>query len=132
MTEHAPADVVRRFCDEWRTITDEGGMDRVLAYFTDDAEYHNMPVEPVHGPGEIRSTLEGFLAGVTGVEFEVRHLVADGPVVLTERVDWFHLGDGRSLGLPVMGTFELTGDGKIAAWRDYFDLNRFMTELAGG
>jgi limonene-1,2-epoxide hydrolase len=125
-----PAEIIRRFCDDWSTITDEGGMDRVLAYFTPDAVYHNMPVDPVHGPDEIRSTLEGFLAGVSRVEFDVRHLVADGDVVLTERVDVFHLPDGRAIGLPVMGTFELTGD-RIAAWRDYFDLNKFMTELAG-
>jgi limonene-1,2-epoxide hydrolase len=27
-----------------------------------------------------------------------------------------------------MGTFELR-DGKIAAWRDYFDLNQYMSQL---
>ena len=126
------ADIIRRFCDDWSSITEEGGMDRVLAYFTDDAVYHNMPVAPVRGPGEIRSTLDGFLGGVAKVEFQVAHLVADGDVVLTERVDVFHLPDGRAIGLPVMGTFELTADGRISAWRDYFDLNSFMTELAGG
>jgi len=36
---------------------------------------------------------------------------------------------GRSIELPVMGTFELA-DGKIAAWRDHFDLQSFMTQLA--
>jgi limonene-1,2-epoxide hydrolase len=29
-----------------------------------------------------------------------------------------------------MGTFELR-DGKIAAWRDYFDLNTYMSQLQG-
>jgi len=29
----------------------------------------------------------------------------------------------------VMGTFELR-DGKIAKWRDYFDLNQYMTQMA--
>ena len=33
--------------------------------------------------------------------------------------------------LPVMGTFEIV-DGKIAAWRDYFDLNQFMSQLPAG
>jgi limonene-1,2-epoxide hydrolase len=27
-----------------------------------------------------------------------------------------------------MGTFEVT-DGKIAAWRDYFDMNQFTTRM---
>jgi hypothetical protein len=32
--------------------------------------------------------------------------------------------------LPVMGTF-VVRDGKIAAWRDYFDLNQYMSQLQG-
>ena len=40
--------------------------------------------------------------------------------MLTERVDKFSLG-GKNVELPVMGVFELT-DGKISAWRDYFDM----------
>ncbi len=43
-----------------------------------------------------------------------------------ERVDTFHYAD-RTIALPVMGTFEVH-DGRIAAWRDYFDLNQFMTQ----
>jgi limonene-1,2-epoxide hydrolase len=29
-----------------------------------------------------------------------------------------------------MGTFEVRA-GKIAAWRDYFDLNQYMSQLQG-
>jgi limonene-1,2-epoxide hydrolase len=32
-----------------------------------------------------------------------------------------HRKDGGEIPLPVMGTFEVV-DGKIAAWRDYFDM----------
>jgi limonene-1,2-epoxide hydrolase len=48
-------------------------------------------------------------------------------VVMTERVDVFKLPD-KSFELPVMGTFELS-DGKINAWRDYFDLNQFTSQM---
>jgi limonene-1,2-epoxide hydrolase len=58
----------------------------------------------------------------------VHHIVADGPVVLTERTDVFVLPN-VTIELPVMGTFEVR-DGKIAAWRDYFDLNQFMSQLS--
>lgn len=122
--------IIEQFCKDFGAIVDDGGMARVLAYFTDDAVYHNIPLAPVTGPDQIRATLEGFLGGVTSIEFEVLHLVEDGNVVLTERVDVFHLADGRSIRLPVMGTFVLHG-GRIAAWRDYFDLQTFMTQLAG-
>jgi limonene-1,2-epoxide hydrolase len=41
-------------------------------------------------------------------------------VVVTERTDRFRFKD-RWVDLPVAGVFELR-DGKIALWRDYFDL----------
>ena len=52
---------------------------------------------------------------------------ADGPVVMTERVDVFKLAD-KSFELPVMGVFEVS-DGKITAWRDYFDMNQFTSQM---
>ncbi|MET0473326.1 MAG: limonene-1,2-epoxide hydrolase family protein, partial [Mycobacterium sp.] len=37
--------------------------------------------------------------------------------------------DGRRIDLPVMGVFEVR-DGRIAAWRDYFDLATVTAGLA--
>jgi limonene-1,2-epoxide hydrolase len=119
-------DIVQRFCDERAKGPDP---DAILSYFTDDAVYHNIPVDPVVGKDAIRSMMEMFTAGVEGMEFKVLNIVAAGDVVLTERVDVFRLPN-KSIELPVMGTFELRG-GKIAAWRDYFDLNQYMSQLAG-
>ena len=48
--------------------------------------------------------------------------------MLTERIDRFVL-NGKSIALPVMGSFELTPDGKIKAWRDYFDMQQFMSQM---
>ncbi len=88
-----------------------------------------MPLDPVVGPEAIRTFIEGFIGGMDSVEFQVRTIAASGDVVLTERVDVFN-APGTRLELPVMGTFELR-DGKIAAWRDYFDLQSFMNALSG-
>ena len=98
-----------------------------MAFFADDAVYHNIPVDPVTGVDAIRSTIAGFTGGVDSVEFRVRNIVADGNVVLTERVDVF-VTPAKTISLPVMGAFEVAG-GKIAAWRDYFDMNQFMSQL---
>jgi limonene-1,2-epoxide hydrolase len=122
----SPAEIVRRFCDAWG----EGDLDAIVAFFTDDAVYHNIPVDPVTGKETIRATIAGFTQGVDKIEFRVLNLAADGDVVLTERVDVFHL-PGKTIELPVMGTFQLRGD-KIAAWRDYFDLNQFMSQMQAG
>ena len=53
---------------------------------------------------------------------------ANGNVVLTERIDSFFF-PGNTIALPVMGTFEVNDDGKITAWRDYFDMNQFMSQM---
>ena len=120
----SPTDIVRRFCAAWG----DGDLDALMAYFTDDAVYHNIPVDPVTGKEAIRATVAGFTQGVEKIEFRVNNLATDGDVVLTERVDVFHL-PGKTIELPVMGTFEVR-DGKIAAWRDYFDLNQFMSQMS--
>jgi limonene-1,2-epoxide hydrolase len=68
-----------------------------------------------------------FLGMADKVWFDTVHLVADGNIVMTERIDHFVMGD-KDIGLPVMGTFEVEG-GKITAWRDYFDMNQFTSQM---
>ena len=120
-----PLDVVTSFCGAWPRLD----LDELMGYFTEDAVYHNIPLDPVVGLDNIRATISGFTAGVEKVEFDVLHIVAAGGMVLTERVDRFYTSE-RTIKLPVMGTFEVVG-GLIAAWRDYFDLSQFMSQLAG-
>lgn len=120
-------DLVRRFCEEWGKGSD---VDTLASYFTDDAVYHNIPIDPVTGRDSIKTTIAGFTTGVDKIEFRVHHIAANGNVVMTERTDVFFAGP-KTIELPVMGTFEVTADGKISAWRDYFDMNQFMSQLAG-
>ena len=55
-------------------------------------------------------------------------IAADGNTVFAERVDRIDAG-GRHVDLPVVGVFELQ-DGKIAAWRDYFDLATYTRAMS--
>jgi limonene-1,2-epoxide hydrolase len=118
-----PLDVVQRFCATWSTMD----IDQIMSFFAEDAVYHNIPMAPLVGHADIRALIESFTAGVERVDFDVLHAVAQGGVVLTERVDRFTSATGV-ISLPVMGAFEVDGD-KITAWRDYFDLNQFMSQL---
>ena len=111
-----PETVVRDFCAAW-SRRDIG---ELLGYFTDDAVYHNMPLAPVSGKDGIREILNLFVPPAGVIEFEMRNVASRGPVVFTERVDRFTIA-GKTVSLPVAGVFEIR-DGKIAAWRDYFDL----------
>ena len=126
MTDEQPIDVVQRFCAAWG----HEDLEAIVAFFTDDAVYHNIPLAPVVGPDQIRATIEGFSGGVESIEFRVDAIAANGSTVLTERLDIFTFANGR-IDLPVMGTFEVR-DGKIAAWRDYFDMNQFMSQMPTG
>jgi limonene-1,2-epoxide hydrolase len=120
-----PIEIVTQFCDQ----VAGGDAAKAADFFTADAVYHNIPLDPVIGRDAIRDTIAMFLGMADKVWFDTLHIVADGPIVMTERIDHFTQGD-RDITLPVMGTFEVR-DGKIAKWRDYFDLNQYMTQLAG-
>ena len=125
----SPLEMVRRFCAAW---SDNTGAAELAAFFTEDAVYHNIPQEePVTGRENIASAIASVIRpgppGIESIDFRVVNIAADGPVVMTERVDVFTL-PGKSFELPVMGTFEVT-EGRISAWRDYFDINQFTSRM---
>lgn len=101
----------------------------IMATFSDDAFYHNIPMEPLIGIDAIRGFIVPFMQPITGISWAL-HFIAedDNGVVMTERVDTFIFADKRVV-MPVMGTFEFEND-KLVKWRDYFDLNDFETQMA--
>jgi limonene-1,2-epoxide hydrolase len=101
--------------------------DAALALVTDDVEYQNMMLPAVHGKDAVEQTLEALLALCSDAEWVVHREVASGDLVLNERTDRFKL-NGAWTDLPVAGVFELR-DGKIALWRDYFDLQTIMSAM---
>ena len=119
-----PIDLVSRFCAAW---ANDLGAEDLAAFFTDDAVYHNIPFAPVTGRGHIADNIASFIRpgppGIERIEFRVVNIAANGPVVLTERVDVF-TRSGNTFEVQVVGAFEVS-DGKIKAWRDYFDPSRF-------
>jgi limonene-1,2-epoxide hydrolase len=126
MTQDATA-LVLEFCNAFGKGATPS---ELVEYFAEDAVYHNIPVDPAVGHEAILALLNMFLAPVERVEFRMLNIAGSGDTVLTERVDVFVLPNA-TIELPVMGTFEVR-DGKIAAWRDYFDLNQYMSQLQGG
>lgn len=101
--------------------------DTALALLAEDVEYQNMMLPPVHGREAVRETLEGLLALCSDSEWIVHREVAQDDLVMNERTDRFKIGDTWT-DLPVMGMFELR-DGRIALWRDYFDLQTIMAAM---
>ena len=110
-------ELVTEFCKRWATADP----DELAGYFTEDAVYHNIPMEPVQGPTAIKAFIEAFLASFDGIDFTVHRQVSDGNLVMNERTDVLRRKDGDAIPLPVTGVFEIEND-RIAAWRDYFDM----------
>jgi limonene-1,2-epoxide hydrolase len=98
-------------------------------FFTDDVVYHNIPMDPAVGIDATIAFIEGFFAMCQSLVIETVHLAVRDNIVLTERIDTFTVGE-KVAALPVMGTFEIR-DGKISAWRDYFDLAQITAMLSG-
>lgn len=117
---------VDAFVDAWPS----GDAGALAGFFTEDAVYRNGPLEPVSGRAAIVATLESFMAIGGSVSVDLVHVVAEGPLVMAERVDYL-MTEGRSIPMPVLGVFELAGE-RITAWRDYFDLGAFEAHLAAG
>ena len=117
--------IVRDFCAAFA----RRDVKELVGFFGDGAVYHNMPVAPVTGAAEIEKVLLQYLGpATTDAEFEILAISSQGGTVLTERVDRFTIG-GKRVELPVMGAFEVDGQGRITAWRDYFDMNAFSSQL---
>ncbi|OPX11606.1 limonene-1,2-epoxide hydrolase family protein [Mycobacterium sp. AT1] len=120
-----PAELVTEFCTLWA----KPDLETILSYFTEDAVYHNIPMAPAEGLSAIRDLLPMMLDGMEGIDFIVHRQITDGNLVMNERTDVMRRTNGGRLELPVMGTFEVR-DGRIAAWRDYFDLATVTAGLA--
>jgi limonene-1,2-epoxide hydrolase len=101
--------------------------DAAMELLTDDVEYQNMMLPAVHGKAAVRETLEALLALCTDSEWVTHRELASGDLVMNERTDRFEMG-GTWVDLPVAGVFELR-DGRIALWRDYFDLPTIMNAM---
>jgi limonene-1,2-epoxide hydrolase len=118
--------IVVDFCNAWERLD----LDELMGFFTDDVVYHNIPLPPAHGLEQVRTTINGILGNTAAANWEVKAIGSKDEVVLTERVDRFEMMNGKMIELPVMGTFELR-DGKIARWRDYFDLQTWLKQSQG-
>jgi limonene-1,2-epoxide hydrolase len=120
-----PTETVESFCAAWSRLD----IEELMAFFTDDAVYHNMPGPPATGKAAVRATIERFLGGWQSTEWEVLNIAASGSVVFAERVDRI-VAEGKQIDLPVAGVFKVEGD-RIRAWRDYFDLATYTRTMQG-
>lgn len=108
-------------------------LDSACALMTEDCEYDNVPMSKVFGIEAVKQVLGPFTAGCSEIDWVIVRQSSAGDmtsgVVLNERIDRFKMGE-RWVELPLAGVFEVK-NGKIALWRDYFDLGTFQKAMAG-
>jgi limonene-1,2-epoxide hydrolase len=121
-------EVVRDFMAAFIAAWPTGDAAILGRFFSEDSEYRNGPLGPVQGREAIVADLGRMMSLGGEVDAEIRHLMSDGAVVMTERVDYVKLG-GRTAGLRIAGVFEVR-DGVITGWRDYFDPKEFGAQLS--
>jgi len=113
-------EVIREFLKVWSTLD----VEKITTFFTDDGTYHNMPVGPVSGRDNLRDFITNFTKDWTETVWDVKNVIADGDIVVAERVDKTKMGH-KAVDLPCLGIFEME-NGRIKVWRDYFDLGTYM------
>ena len=116
--------IVREFIAAWSNLD----ADELVSFFTEDGIYFNIPAAPVQGTSKLKQFIGGFIASWTKTDWDIINILADGDVVMVERLDRTEVGD-KKVDLPCFGIFEMQ-DGKIKVWRDYFDMNTFVTAMS--
>jgi limonene-1,2-epoxide hydrolase len=73
------------------------------------------------GKAAVLADIERQLRFATHMRCSVITMTSDARTVVTERLDTFRSGD-RVIQHSLCAVFEIDDDGKIAAWREYFDV----------
>ena len=124
----APVDVVRKFC----ALMEGRDAEALRPLIADNAIYQNVGMPASHGVDAIVENMAAqFAMFPDAYAFEIVNLASNGPVVLTERLDYIQAPDGSKPAVPVMGTFVVGEDGKITRWTDYFDVSLTVKILQG-
>lgn len=87
----------------------------------DDVICWGVPLEPAVGKAATMDLLAPFLAAEE-IDWQLLASAASGRTVFTERNDRFRFAGRGWTAVRAAGIFEVGEDGRISAWRDYFDV----------
>ena len=108
-------EMVRAFLAAWERRDTE----HIMSCWADDGVYHAVAaLQPIVGRAAFREFVTRF-EQVPGGRLDIHHQVASDDIVMNERTDRITFR-GRQIIVPICAVFEIR-DGRIAAWREYFD-----------
>lgn len=100
----------------------------VAALLHDDVVCHGIPLDPACGRDAAMAMLAPFLAAEE-IDWQILAIGATGSTVFTERVDRFRFAGQGWTRVRAAGIFEIAGDGRVIAWRDYFDMAELVAAM---
>lgn len=114
--------------DAWK----RGDVATVTDLMTDDIVWHYAAAiaPPLSGKAAAVEFLTNFRATMGEVRWRIFHHAESGPLLFLEGVDEYVGTDGVRVAAPYAGVLEFR-DGKVCAWRDYFDMGLVQRMKAG-
>jgi ketosteroid isomerase-like protein len=103
--------------------------DGVAACIADDGLYQDVPAPDrgAVGPANVVRRLRVGLDPVARFEHELHRMVVDGDTAMLEHTETWHFETGEKIVNPFV-TVHVVRDGRIALWRDYWDLGKLMAQ----
>jgi len=121
---HGNRELVQQF---WETLY-RRDYDGVGAFFAPDGQYTDVPSpadDVARGPAQIAARLRLGFEKLSGISHDIRLLVAEGDVVVTEHAEHWEWPTGEKVTLPFVSVQEIR-DGEIVRWWDYWDMATLM------
>ena len=99
--------------------------EKFLSFLTDDIVYHyHVGSRPLNGKEWVQKFLTRYRSITRDVKWRLDRWAESGNDLLVEGYEeYFDTRTNEVIAHPYMGVFEFRGD-KIAAWRDYFEMNQ--------
>jgi limonene-1,2-epoxide hydrolase len=115
--------IVVEFCNAWGDgATARPDVNKIIGMFAEDGVWQLwVPAGPVFkGRAALRAEIDRQCGFSSLMHCGINKIVCSGRTVITERVDHFTM-HGIRVEHALMAIYEIDADGKIAAWREYFD-----------
>ena len=120
----SPESLVRKYLAAWA----DPKPDELGSFFRENAVWVDGPQGVRRGADAITAEITSQLTAVGGVTVEVKSLLSDGRIVMLEQVSNSSIG-GNPISSVVMAVFEFDADGRIAQWREAYDLKFVMDQI---
>jgi len=123
MHERSNRQLIERF---WQDLY-RRDYDKVGAYFADDGHYRDVPAPDAgaFGPAQVAARLRLGLEPIAAYYHHIKHIMADGDLVVTEHAEEWHWHTGEKVVLPFVSIHEIR-EGKLVRWWDYWDMSTLM------